>query len=72
MRDYVGRVIAVAVQRRVQQAVGPAAAALAPERLRRAAARRLTALALTVELRQLMSTGQERRPRNGRILKRSS
>ena len=61
MRDYVGKLIAGAVQRRVQQAVGPAAAALAAERLRRAAAQRLTALALTIELKRLTGSGQERR-----------
>ena len=72
MRDYVGNLIAGAVQRRVQQAIGPAAAALAAERLRRAAAQRLTALALTIELKQLTGNGQERRARNGQILKRTA
>ena len=75
MRDYVGKVIAGAVQRRVLQAMGPAAAALA--RRERATARRnnawrLTALALNIQLMQLMGDGQERRPRNGQILKRTN
>jgi hypothetical protein len=74
MRDYVGELIAGAVQRRVQQAMGPAAAALAGQKgaaARRSAARRLTAMALNIQLLQLMGNGQERRPRNGQILKRT-
>jgi hypothetical protein len=74
MRDYVGELIAGAVQRRVQQAMGPAAAALAARRgsaARRNAAKRLTALALNIQLIQLLGDGQERRPRNGQILKRT-
>jgi hypothetical protein len=75
MRDYVGELIAGAVQRRVQQAVGrpprpwPAARALPPAGT---AARRLTALALNIHLMQLIGNGQERRPGNGKILKRTS
>ena len=79
MRDYVGELIAGAVQRRVQQAMGPAAAALAARRGSAArktsgptAAKRLTALALNIQLIQLLGDGQERRPRNGKILKRTS
>ena len=74
MRDYVGVLIAGAVQRRVQQAMGPAAAALAGRKgaaAARIAANRLTALALTIQLMQLTGNGQERRPGNGQILKRS-
>ena len=75
MRDYVGELIAGAVQRRVQQAMGPAAAALAGRpgaAARRTAARRLTALALNIHLMQLIGNRQERRPGNGKILKRAS
>ena len=74
MRDYVGKVIAGAVQRRVLQAMGPAAAALAgqPGARRRSEAWRLTALALNIQLIQLTGNGQQRRPRNGKILKRAS
>ena len=74
MRDYVGKVIAGAVQRRVQQAMGPAAAVLAGRQgaaARRSAARRLTALTLSIQLMQLTGNGQERRQGNGQILKRS-
>jgi hypothetical protein len=75
MRDYVGKVIAGAVQRRVLQAMGPAAAALAGRQgaaARRSEAWRLTALALNIQLMQLTGNGQERRPRNGQILKRTN
>jgi hypothetical protein len=74
MRDYLGKLIAGAVQRRVQQAMGPAAGALAARQARaagRRASQRLTALALTIQLRQLKGNEQERRPRNGQILKRT-
>ncbi len=78
MRDYVGELIAGAVQRRVRQAMGPAAAALAGRKGTAAgqavdptAAKRLTALALAIQLMQLTGNGQERRPGNGQILKRT-
>ena len=74
MRDYVGDLIAGAVQRRVQQAMGPSAAALAARQAKepgRAAAMRLMALSLNIQLRQLTGSGQERRPGNGQILKRT-
>ena len=78
-RDAVGQVIAVAAQRRVRQAIGPAAAALAApsippqriERLRQAAAAQLEALALAIEMVHYRNSDLKRRPRNGRSLKQT-